>query len=132
MQRVGGFSIYANFKMQHISADAAGSELRDFLSLFDALLFLHHQGTVVRIGAQEPVIVFDDDQVAIVQQAAACIHHFTVRGSQHGITFIACDVDALVVGSGLTETTNDCARMRPCPYNSTIRSSGCIHRRSWH
>src|SRR5690606_27796421 len=100
----------------------------NFLATLYLLSFTDQHRLVVRIGAQPALIMLDDQQVAITGQSVATVHHDTVCGGGHRITFAPPKGDAMLpdlVGRIMTE---DAAGGRPLPVDRPGRCSGCRFR----
>ena len=83
----------------------------------------------VAVGRQPLVVVLDDDQFAITDQAGTRIHHHAVGGRAHRLARAAGDVDALpgrvAGGIGIDQRTLG----RPAPCERRVRRSRRDRRR---
>ena len=122
------FALAANFKVQLDTVCVAVAHLSDLLTFFNALVFLDHQGLVVRVSCQERVVVFKDDQVTVATQSRTGINHLPVCRRNHGITGLTRDIKALIFD--LIETGNQGALRGPDPGNVIVTGWRCRQYRS--
>src|SRR4249919_2464527 len=94
-QRVHRLAVEADFEVQHVALGAAVAHLGDLLACLDQLPFVDQPRAVVAVGGQPRVVVLDDDQLAVSDQAGTGIHHDAVCRGADGLSRLAGDVDAL-------------------------------------
>ena len=56
------------------------------------------QSIVVAIGTEVDLVVFNNQQLTEANNPGTCIHHFTGRYGNYGITAVATDINTLVNG----------------------------------
>src|SRR3569623_2041008 len=77
---------------------------------------------VVAIRAEVVVVVFDDHQIAVAEQAAAGVHHPAGRSRLHRLAEAAADVDAFGPGITVVIAMPQRAGSRPAPFNGCGRT----------
>src|SRR3990167_6101298 len=92
-----------------------------FLTLAHCMIFLDQQCLVVRVGRQEGIVVFEDDQVAIPTQPRTGVDHPSIGCRQNRISRFATNVIALV--ARLVKTREQ--RTRRGPDEPDIVLAGC-------
>lgn len=114
-QGVDWFSSAPNLKVQFRPIATFVSKLGDLLSPAYKITLLHEYLAVVCVGAEEVLIVFDDDERPVTDQTTACVHHLALRGCQHRITKFSCDINPFIDSTGSGKGINNRARMWPLP-----------------
>jgi hypothetical protein len=76
-QRVLGVSVQSYFKMQHSLAAVIFSHICNSLACRDFLTFCDQPLLIMRIRTQQLLIVLDDYQLPVTNQAAATVNDFT-------------------------------------------------------
>ena len=99
--------------MQHRPCIPITAHLGYNLSPPDWLAFLDEQATVVCIGAQKQIIVFDNQQITVADQAIAAVYDPSWRGCFHRLACLADNIDAFVAGLG--KTFGNRSLYRPLP-----------------
>src|SRR5690606_11540369 len=99
------------------------SNLGNLLPRRHCLPLLDQNSVVVCVGAKELLVVVDNDQLAISEKSAACVHHLSIGGCVDWITGGASKVDSLVDPPGRRIGFNNRARSGPPPLHGT-----CYHR----
>src|SRR5690606_7180156 len=126
--RVDRRAVTPDLEMQLGTKSARRAYGSNFLATLYLLPFADQHRLVVRIGAQPALVVLDDQQVAITGQSVATIHHNTVCGGGHWITFAPPKGDAMLPDLVGRIMTGDAAGGRPLPVDRPGRYSGCRFR----
>src|SRR6185437_12301595 len=102
--------------MQFDPRRARCAHQRDLLPGTDVIAFLHQPLAVVAVGRQERVVVLDDDQLAVTNQAVAAVHHRAWRSGSYWITHVARDVETgAIAAAARFESADDFAVRGPLP-----------------
>src|SRR5690606_24602985 len=88
-------AVVADLEVQHVAVGAGAPHLRDLLAGLHRLALADQALAVVAVGRQPVLVVLDDDQLAVADQAGAGIHHHAVGRGDHRLAAAAADVDAL-------------------------------------
>ncbi len=81
--------------MQHRPAFSALPHLRDPLSHLNTVAFLDQQLSIMTVGAEIGLVVFDDHELTVSVQTATAIDHFTRRGRANRLTQTSNDIQTL-------------------------------------
>ena len=95
LPRVLRRAVHANLEMQHGLIAVVTAHLRQPLTGCNPLPLADQPFAVVRIGAEHPVAVFDNDQFAIADQTVAAVDHFTRSSGDDRLAFLPTDLDAV-------------------------------------
>src|SRR5262245_2264000 len=87
--RIHRLAVAADLEMQLHPVGIARAHLRDALALGHVLTFLHQQLVVVRVDAEERVVVLDHDELAEAAYAGTTEDHPPRRAGQHRLTQLA-------------------------------------------
>lgn len=85
-QRVYGFPLVTNFKMQSNRAGTRATHGSDFLPGAHFLLFPYQHRVVMGVGAQVIIIMFDDYQITVPSQSVTGIDDSSAGGGQDGLS----------------------------------------------
>src|SRR5690606_6421203 len=122
-------AVEADLEVQHVTVGAGTAHFRDLLASLHVLALVHQALAVVAIGRQPLLVVLDDDQFAITDQARAGIHHHAVGGGLHRLPAGAGDVHALPGGHAGRVTADDGAVSRPAPADVALHRRRTGNRR---
>ena len=86
-------AVFPNFEMQHYPVAAVTSHFRNFLAGIHPVIFLDQAFTVMGIGTQESVIVLNNDQFTIADQAVAAIDHRTCCRGLDGLALSTTNIE---------------------------------------
>src|SRR6185503_4535090 len=94
---------------------AAVADGRDDLTALDVIAALHMNTVGMRVGGHEPVVVPDEDQIAVTLQLVADITDFARIGRVYRCSARDQDVDAVVASAVriVAERRDDAAFDRP-------------------
>src|SRR5690554_1250314 len=129
-QRIERLAVVADLEVQHVAVGAGAAHLRDLLAGANAVALAHHALAVVAIGRQPLLVVLDDDQLAVADQARTRIHHHAVAGSVHRLPGRTRDADALARGIAVDIAADQLAVGGPAPSDRTAcrRRAGRLRR----
>ena len=95
LQGIYGLSISTNLEMQHDIGGVGVPHSRDRFPRRDVTTFLHQAHFVMRVSAEERVIVLDDNKLTVTSQSTSTIYHRTGRCGLHRLPADAANIDAL-------------------------------------
>lgn len=82
LQRICGFALTADFKVQLNAVSACRSHLGNGLSYLDLLTLTNQQPLVMAVGAYKRIIVLNNHQFAVTSKAATCVYNRTFGSSK--------------------------------------------------
>ena len=107
------------------------SHFGNFLPGFNQLLLPDQNFSVVGIGTQIVIIVFNDDQIAVSPKCVTVVNHFTISRGNHAGACRRADVYPFVAIFPIGKTGDNLAPGRPYPAVDLVavgcasRGSGC-------
>ena len=82
-QGVDRFTLLADLEVQFYRICAGIAHFGDFLAAAYCLTFCHENPSIMRVSAQECIVVFNDDEPTVAAQTRPRVHHPTGRGRPH-------------------------------------------------
>ena len=101
--------------MQDRVAIVRGPHLCNLLSFGDLIAFFDQDLSVVPIGTQIFVIMFDDDKPAVADQSTTAVYNLATLGRQNRFPSASGDLDPLAQWITGLEAGNNSAPYRPTP-----------------
>src|SRR5690606_28043022 len=104
----------------------------DLLARAHALALGHPAAAVVAVGGEPLLVVLDDDELAVADQARTRIHHHAVAGGAHRCAGAAGQADALPGRVALDVPADELPVRGPAPGHGTggRRGPGGLRRRA--
>src|SRR5690554_2547372 len=129
-QRIDRLAVVADLEVQHVALGAGAAHLGDLLAGLHAVALAHQAPAVVAVGREPLLVVLDDDELAVADQARARVHDHAVAGGAHRLPGGTGDADALLRRVALDVTADQLAVGGPAPGHRALhrRRAGGLRR----
>ncbi len=95
-QRVYGFPLVTNFKMQACRTGAGATHGSYFLPRLNFLLFPDQHRIVMGVGTQVIIVMFNNDEIPVTAQRVTGINDAPICGRDNSLSFATRDIDPLL------------------------------------